>query len=63
MAVRFAVTKDHRTGYTFERVREGATTKEVMYIRKKTLVELGIDPAKDITIVQYTEDGEQHDPS
>lgn len=62
MAVKFTVAKEFRTGYTFERVREGALTKETMYIRKKTLEELNIDPTKGITIVQYKEGDDSHDP-
>ena len=63
MAIKFVVAKEHRTGYSFEHICEGTTAKERMYIRKKTLKECNIDPAKGITIKQYEEeDGEAHDP-
>lgn len=62
MAVKFIAAKEYRTGYIFERTREGATTKERMYIRKQTLAECGIDPTKGITIVQYEEGVDSHDP-
>lgn len=62
MEAEFVVDQEYRTAYRFVRRREGATTKEFMYLRKQTLLAMGIDPQKGVTIAQYaSNDGDRDD--